>query len=90
MALAISGKEDQTKTHVLTGHTGNVLAIAFHPTEALVFSSGTDRVIRVWDLATGIETATLTGHKAPVTNLYFDSKGDTLVSVDDNGQVRCW
>ena len=73
-----------------TGHTGNVLAVLFHPTERRVFSAGSDRLIRVWDIITGFETATLSGHTAPIVNLFLDSHGDTLFSIDDSGQLRCW
>jgi mitogen-activated protein kinase organizer 1 len=57
-AYVISGSEDQQIyfwdlvegkiAHKLSGHTGPVTCVDYHPTEVCLLSSATDGVIKVW------------------------------------------
>jgi RNA polymerase sigma factor (sigma-70 family) len=47
-------------------------------------------MITVWDLDTGLETATLTGHSAPIYSLAFLGSGRTLASSADDHLVTLW
>ena len=68
---------------VLEGHTDRVLAVAFQPTGRRLFSgaSDNDRTIKIWDLDTKVEVATLRGQAGAVRDLAFDSSGVRLASA---------
>jgi F-box/WD-40 domain protein 7 len=82
--------------HELTGHQGQVLALAVAPQSGLLFSGGLDATIRVWELnaaaGTFACTATLTkdagGHRAAVHALLV--AGQFLFSGDRAGAVKAW
>ena len=50
-----SEDEDESGTgviHILTGHTGPVQAVQFHPRTKLLYSVGQDSTMRAWDVNT--------------------------------------
>ena len=49
-----------------------------------------DNTVRLWDVETGINTHTLTGHESPVSRVSFSPYGNTLVSASYDGTVRLW
>lgn len=75
---------------ILTGHTDEVFALAFHPDGQRLASAGRDRAIWLWDLATGQETARLEGHTNYVMSLAFSPDGTSLASGSGDGTVRIW
>ena len=53
----------------MRGHMNNVSCVLFHPKHELIISNSEDRTIRVWDIAAGRCTATLTGHTGTIYSL---------------------
>src|SRR5262249_13530023 len=51
-----------TEKALLTGHRGNVAALAFSRDGRLLASASLDRSVKVWDVAAARERTTLTGH----------------------------
>ena len=86
-----------TATHqevaLLTGHTDDVISVAFSPDGSALASGSWDETVRLWDAVTGQEKATLTGHAgltgAGVMSVAFSPDGDTLASGGFR-QVRLW
>lgn len=72
------------------GHTGSVYTLAFSPDGSTLATSGNDRFIRIWDVATGIDKATLRGHTSGVRFLTFNSDGTLLASVSHDKTIGLW
>ena len=60
------------------------------PMEPTLASAGADRVVRIWDVATGELRATLHGHSAAVFGLAFSPDGKLLASASADRTIRCW
>lgn len=82
------------KLHTLKGHTRGILALALDVTDyesskdsATVFSAGSDREIRRWDIgftaASEIEPSPLIAHETSIDAVHFDSDGDLWTASAD-------
>src|SRR5207249_4171780 len=69
-----------------------VLSIALSPDGKLLASGEgfTDSVIRLWDVASGVEIGHLEGHRAGVGRLLFWPDGKTLASGSFDQTIRLW
>src|SRR6266478_7861674 len=78
-------------TRALTGHGGEVLAVAFAPDGRLLASGSSDQTIRLWDPVTGEERKQLRGHTGAVRTLTFAAHNSQLLtSGSADGTVRIW
>jgi WD40 repeat protein len=75
---------------VLTGHTDDIFAVAFHPDGTRLASGGRDRAVWLWDLERGEDVARLQGHTSFVWSLVFSPDGATLASGSGDNTVRLW
>lgn len=76
--------------HFLPTKRLNELVVAISPDESLVASSGTGRVINVWNRATGKVHATLDGHTGWVKSIRFSDDSALLWSAGTEGTIICW
>ena len=60
----------------------------FSPDGTLASASG-DMTVKLWDVATGINTATLE-HSSPVLSVAFSRDEETLASSSFDGTVKLW
>jgi WD40 repeat protein len=67
-----------------------VLAVAFSPDDKLLASGSADQTIKLWDVVTGKERRTLTGHTDRVSGIAFSPTGKRLASSSGDGTVRLW
>jgi WD40 repeat protein len=69
-----------------------MMSVAFSPDCKTLATVGYDHTIRLWDTATGKETATLRGHVGSVTAVVFSPDGRTLASAElgTNRTVKLW
>jgi WD40 repeat protein len=64
--------------------------LAFSPDGKRLVAGEDTSGVRVWDLTTGQELATLTGHVGRVHAISFTPNGETLVTGGDDATVRLW
>ena len=74
----------------LKGHVGPVLAVAFSPDGKTLASGGFDMMVKLWNVATGQEVASLEGHRNWIKSIAFSPDGALLATGDINGIVRLW
>jgi WD40 repeat protein/serine/threonine protein kinase len=75
--------------HTLRGDT-RVVSVAFSPDGRRLASAGYDRIVRLWDTATGHEVLALRGHADLVGRVLFSPDGQRLASASADGTVRVW
>ncbi|KNC46482.1 uncharacterized protein AMSG_11560, partial [Thecamonas trahens ATCC 50062] len=82
-------------TVVLRGHSGTVRDLAFAPGSTVLYSGGAGRAkVKIWDVGTGVASATLAGHTGHVYAVR-GGVGSTepehgVVSAGLDGTVRMW
>jgi WD40 repeat protein len=80
----VSGAQAGTWAH----HTGHPTCVTTVPGGQLAVSGSSDRVVRLWDIATGRCLREMSGHGDTITDVVA---GETrLVSASRDGTVRIW
>jgi hypothetical protein len=69
---------------------GQILALAFSPDGRRLASGGDDRVVRIWDAATGKPLPQCRGHTSKVLSIAFREDGSRLATASHDGTVRQW
>jgi polar amino acid transport system permease protein len=82
-------QDEQTKDRWL-GHRGDVRALAFSPDGKTLLSGGTDALLVVWNLETGLAGTPVEGHWGAVNRLVFSPDGRSLLSGCTDSKVRAW
>ncbi|MGW0809816.1 hypothetical protein [Nonomuraea sp. NPDC002799] len=76
---------------VLQGNSLSVLGTAYSPDGATLAAISGDRVVRLWDAATGRPLGTLhSSHSDANAGLAFSPRGDLLATSDNDGYVQLW
>jgi WD40 repeat protein len=71
-------------------HWGSVKGVAFSPDGLRIASGSADHTVRLWDPATGEQTAVLSGHSDDVQAVAFSPNGRLLASASDDDTVHIW
>jgi len=74
----------------IQGHTDTILAIAFSPDGATIASAGYDKLVKIWDVATGKVVRTLKEHSDAVYAVAFMPGGHQLVSAAGDRTLKVW
>ena len=77
----------------VSGHTKEVVSLAFKPNSYLLASASYDKTIRIWDVHDNTNlrhVRTLRGHTNSVYSVAWSPDGRTLASGSIDGTVRLW
>jgi len=75
---------------VISGHMGWVRCVTVEPGNEWFATGAGDRVIKIWDLASGKLKLSLTGHVSVVRGLAVSPRQPYLFSCGEDRQVKCW
>jgi len=75
---------------VISGHQGWVRCVNVEPANEWFVTGSADRIIKIWDLATGTLKLSLTGHISTVRGVCVSSRQPYLFSCAEDKQVKCW
>jgi len=67
-----------------------VNSVAFSPDGRTSLSCSGDQTVKLWDIATGKELASFTGHEAEVFTVAFSPDGRTALSGGYDGRLILW
>jgi WD40 repeat protein len=83
-------RESASLVRTLVGHEDWVFDCAVAPDGSFVVSAGRDRVLKVWDTASGRERRTLAGHRGKVLACAVSPDGRRVASGSEDGTVGIW
>ncbi|CAA7263753.1 unnamed protein product [Cyclocybe aegerita] len=75
---------------VISGHLGWVRSVAVEPGNKWFATGAGDRVVKIWDLASGELKLSLTGHISTVRGLAVSARHPYLFSCGEDKMVKCW
>src|SRR5207249_462838 len=64
--------------------------LAFSPDGKVLASAGQDCLLKLWEVSTGREIATLQGHLSGIRYVAFTPDGTTLISAGVDANLRVW
>lgn len=77
-------------SRVISGHLGWVRCVAAEPGNKWFATGAGDRMIKIWDLASGELKLSLTGHISPVRGIAVSARHPYLFSAGEDKVVKCW
>ncbi|KDN40533.1 WD40 repeat-like protein [Tilletiaria anomala UBC 951] len=75
---------------VISGHLGWVRSLTVEPGNKWFATGAGDRMIKIWDLASGELKLSLTGHISTVRGLAVSNRHPYLFSAGEDKVVKCW
>jgi WD40 repeat protein len=76
--------------HTLTGHTSEIVAVAFSPDGRLLATASQNKRAQLWDPATGERLRKLKGKISEDMAVAFSPDGRLLVTASKDGTARLW
>jgi WD40 repeat protein len=75
---------------IMSGHSAEVLSIAFSPDGGLIASGSVDNTMRLWRVREEELLRTMRGHPFPVLTLDFSPTGSLLATGSTDSKLRIW
>ncbi|CAJ1450987.1 unnamed protein product [Effrenium voratum] len=73
-----------------TGHTDQVMCVAFSPDGQLLATASTDKTAKLWLCSNGQCAATCVGHSGPVYTAFFSPDGCNLLTASHDRTAKIW
>jgi WD40 repeat protein len=74
----------------LRGHNNYVTSVAFSPDGEYLATGSYDKTIKLWNVKSQSETATLHGHSQEVNSVAFSPDGKYLASGGNDKIIKLW
>lgn len=76
----------------LTGHTNNVISVAWSPDSVYIASGGYDHTIKIWNASTGAGSVghTLDGHSDSVFSVAYSPDSTYIASGSADNTIKIW
>ena len=87
---AVTTWAQRPELSVQTGHSAQVLSLAFTSDSKLLASGSVDKTIVLWDPATGNQLRSLKGHTGTVNSIAFSVDDKQLASGSADNSIKIW
>ncbi|MBE2281339.1 MAG: WD40 repeat domain-containing protein [Ignavibacteriaceae bacterium] len=79
------------KTNIVqTIHSSSINCLALDPHNSLLFSGGSDKIIKIWDNASGKLISNLKGHKGKINSISVNPFNNTIASGSSDNTIKIW
>lgn len=75
---------------LMPGEKSPIAGLAYSPDGTRLVAGSWDGLVRLWDVETRLDLATLAGHGSSVTGIAFSPDGARVASCSVDGTVRLW
>ncbi len=90
LLLPILSFGQQKELIIRQGHNEMINMVKYSPDGRYVFTASDDHVIKMWDVNTGIDVKSYTGHQAGVKCIEISKDGRSMISGDADGKIIVW
>lgn len=67
-----------------------IVCLSFDPHGLLVATGSMDHTAKLWDVESGSEIFSLTGHQAEIVSMNFNTDGDKLITSSFDCTAKIW
>ncbi|KAL2915354.1 hypothetical protein HK105_205219 [Polyrhizophydium stewartii] len=75
---------------IMSGSSGDVYSVKYHPTNAFLATGGYDKVVRLFDVERGMVAKTFSGHQLSISKAIFSPLGNLIISGSKDNTIKFW